>query len=259
MIGKESGSATSLDHSVSRRRFLSSLGVAAGVAMLPLPLRGATGPGGARRAFRVGIIGSGELGGALGLKWAEAGHQVLFSSRNPDTLGDLVAQAGAGARAGFPNEAAEFGEVVFIAVPYGALPQVGRDFSPLMRGKAVIECGNPQDTDGAMYLEALEKGTGVASAEFLPGVRLVRAFNAIAAFQIRRGSVNAAGERIGLPIAGDDQEAVEMAVQLGRDAGFEPVVVGPLSRAREFDIGTPVWVRGMTAPQLRAALGLPAT
>jgi hypothetical protein len=233
------------------------LGAAAGLATLPLPLLGSIYRQGDARAFRIGIIGSGDLGGALGLKWAEAGHQILFSSRNPDTLGDLVTQAGAGARAGFPAEAAEFGEVVFIAVPYGALPQVGRDFSPLMRGKVVIECGNPQDTDGPMYLEALEKGTGVASAEFLPGVRLVRAFNAIAAFQVRRGSVTGTGERIGLPIAGDDPEAVEVAVQLGRDAGFEPVVVGPLSRAREFDIGTPVWVRGMTAAQLREALGLP--
>jgi predicted dinucleotide-binding enzyme len=63
--------------------------------------------------------------------------------------------------------------------------------------------------------------------------------------------------RIGVPIAGDDAEAVAIVRQIVRDAGFDPVVVGPLARAKEFDRGTPVWVTGMTGAQVREALGLP--
>ena len=75
--------------------------------------------------MQIGIIGSGRIGGAVGLCWAEAGHRILFSSRHPDELTDLVGRAGSNASAGYPGDAAAFGDIVFIAVPYAALPQVG--------------------------------------------------------------------------------------------------------------------------------------
>ena len=141
-------------------------------------------------------------------------------------------------------------------MPYAALPQVGRDYAPAMRGKVVIDCGNPYvRRDGPMAADALAKGTGIASAEFLPGVRLVRAFNAINYMSVAR-EAHRAGERVGIPIAGDDQDALRIVSALVVDAGFDPVVVGPLARAREFDQGSPVYVTDMTAAQLREALGL---
>ncbi len=210
-----------------------------------------------QRAYRIGIIGAGNMGGGLGRLWARAGHQVFFSSRNPSELAELVQSVGPNARAGYPNEAAEFGEIILIAVPYGAMPQVGRDQGPLMRGKIVIDCGNPrEDRDGPMANDALAKGVGLASAEYLPGTRLVRAFNAIASTALQR-PITASGEKIGVPIAGDDPEALDVVASLVVDAGLDPVIVGPLARAREFDRGTPVYVRGMTAAQLREALNLP--
>jgi predicted dinucleotide-binding enzyme len=206
--------------------------------------------------LRIGFIGAGRMGGAVGLRLAEAGHEIFFSSRNPDELTDLVAQAGGNAEAGTPAEAAEFGEVVIIAVPYGALPQVAEDYGPLMQGKVVIDMGNPrEDRDGPMAVDALRKGTGVASAEYLPGVRLVRTFSAIS-FVMVREQAHREGELIGVPIAGDDAEAVAIAERLVRDAGFDPVVVGPLASAQRFDAGTDVYVRGMTARELREALDL---
>ena len=209
--------------------------------------------GAARAALRIGIIGSGNIGGAVGLRWAEAGHEILFSSRHPEELTGLVERAGSRTRAGLPGEAAEFGEVVLIAVPYAALPQVGRDYAPLMQGKVVIDCGNPYPRrDGPMAEEALAKGTGVASAEFLPGVRLVRAFNAVNYGTVEREDHS----EVGIPIAGDDEDALRIVSGLVVDAGFDPVVVGPLARAREFDQGTPVYVTDMTAAQLREALDL---
>jgi predicted dinucleotide-binding enzyme len=209
-----------------------------------------------RGSLRIGTIGAGNIGGAVGLKWAEAGHELFFSSRNPGELTDLVEQAGPTARAGTPAEAAAFGEVVLIAVPYAALPQVGRDYASQMRGKVVIDCGNPYPgRDGPMAAEALEKGTGVASAEYLPGVRLVRAFNAIG-YRSVAAEAHREGEKVAIPIAGDDAEALRVTSDLVVDAGFDPVVVGSLARAREFDQGSSVYVRDLTAAQLRDALGL---
>ena len=83
----------------------------------------------------------------------------------------------------------------------------------------------------------------------------MRAFNAIS-FLMVQNEAHRDGELIGVPIAGDDEEAVAVTRQLVIDAGFEPVVVGGLERAREFDRGTDVYVRGMTASELRDALGL---
>ena len=147
----------------SRRDFLLRAGVTAtGLVFAPtlLPRRlGAAGP--LPAATRIGIIGSGNIGGAVGLKWAEAGHEILFSSRHTEELTELVERAGPRARAGPPAEAAAFGDVVLIAVPYAALPQVGQDYAPLMQGKVVIDCGNPYPRrDGPMADDALAKGTG---------------------------------------------------------------------------------------------------
>jgi 8-hydroxy-5-deazaflavin:NADPH oxidoreductase len=134
---------------------------------------------------------------------------------------------------------------------------VGQDYAPMMKGKVVIDCTNPRaDRDGPMADEAIRKGTGVASAEYLPGVRLVRALNAASAAQVQQAGQRAA-DRFGMPIAADDPAALAIAVRLVRDAGFDPVVVGGLARAREFDRGTQVYVKGMTARQIREALKLP--
>jgi predicted dinucleotide-binding enzyme len=192
----------------------------------------------------------------MGILFAKAGHQVLFSSRHPEELKDLVAKAGPNAKAGLPQEAATFGDVVVIAVPYGVLPQVGKDYAALMKGKVVIELGNPrEDRDGPMATDAKARGTGVASAEYLPGVKLVRAFNALSFVQVEKDA-HRAGEKLGIPVAGDDPAAVKTVVQLVIDAGFDPVVTGNLSTAKWFDTGTPVYVKGMTAKQIRETLKL---
>jgi predicted dinucleotide-binding enzyme len=159
-------------------------------------------------------------------------------------------------RVGTPREAAAFGEVVLVSVPYMSTPQIGRDLRSELAGKIVLDTGNPYpQRDGAMAEEARRKGTGVASAEFLPGTRLVRAFNAINSNDLE-SEAHRKGDRVAIPLAGDDAEALAVAERLVRDAGFDPVVVGPLSRAREFDVGTNVYTRLLTAPQLRKELGL---
>jgi 8-hydroxy-5-deazaflavin:NADPH oxidoreductase len=205
---------------------------------------------------KIGIIGTGHIGGTLATLWVQAGHEVLMSSRHPEELQALARSLGPKAHVGTPKEAAQFGEVVLVSVPYGALPQVGRDLKSELAGKIVLDTCNPYPSrDGEMAVEARRKGTGVADPEFLPGVRLVRAFNAINSGDLK-SEAHRKGELIAIPLAGDDPQALKVAEQLVRDAGFAPVVVGPLSRAREFDVGTEVYTRLLTAPQLRQALGL---
>jgi 8-hydroxy-5-deazaflavin:NADPH oxidoreductase len=227
-------------------------------AWMTSPAAARASEGSAARAppLKIGIIGAGHIGGTLASLWVKSGHEVLVSSRHPEQLQGLVRSLGPRARAGTPREAALFGDVVLISVPYAALPQVGRDLKTELSGKIVLETGNPYpQRDGDMALEARRKGTGVASAEFLPGVRLVRAFNAINSGDLAH-EAHRSGEPFAIPLAGDDREALEVAQRLVRDAGFEPVVVGPLARARDFDVGTAVYTRLMTARELRRALGL---
>jgi predicted dinucleotide-binding enzyme len=205
--------------------------------------------------MKIGIIGTGHIGGALAKLWVAAGHEVLLSSRHPDELKPLARQLGPRARVGTPKEAASFGDVVLVSVPYKALPELGRDLKAELAGKIVLDTCNPYPgRDGDMASEARKKGTGVASPEFLPGTRLVRAFNAINAGSLA-GEAHRKPPLVGIPLAGDDAEALRVAQRLVTDAGFDPVVVGGLARAREFDVGTPVYTRLLTAAELRKALG----
>ena len=241
----------------NRREFLhTAVAAAASVALAGIPraARAATGANGG--GLKIGVIGSGKIGGTLGGLWVKAGHEVLFSARHLDEVKRLVAGLGPGGRAGTPPEAAVFGEVILISVPYGALPQVGRDLAGDLRGKVVLDTCNPiPRRDGDIAVAAQAKGSGLASAELLPGVRLVRAFNTVGAGALR-SEAHRAGDRVAVPLAGDDASALQIAARLVQDAGFEPVVVGPLVRAKEFDPGTAVFGKALPARELRRALGL---
>jgi 8-hydroxy-5-deazaflavin:NADPH oxidoreductase len=235
-----------------------------GVALLAAATLGATGlarpvaaDSPASDPVRIGIIGAGKMGAALASLWADAGYQVMISSRNPDALQSLIQSIGHGVKAGTAQSAAEFGNVVIIAVPYWAEPKLGQDLASQLAGKIVIDLGNPYPgRDGPMAVEARREGTGVASAKFFPGVRLVRAFNAIS-FVSLRNNAHRKIDPVAIPIAADDRKAREVAEQLVRAAGFAPVVVGPLSTAKTFDPDTAVYVKDLTVSQTRAALGLP--
>jgi len=205
-------------------------------------------------SIRIGIIGTGNIGGALARHWAAAGHQLVISSRNPEELEPLAEALGPNVRAGTPREAAAFGEVILVSVPYAAMPQIGRDFEMELQGKIVLDTGNPVERrDGEMAVDALRKGSGVASSELLPGTRLVRAFNCIPAASLANlGDRRPA--RIAIPLAGDDEGALEVAQRLVDDAGFDGVVVGGLDTARYFDLGQPLALGGASAEELRAAI-----
>jgi 8-hydroxy-5-deazaflavin:NADPH oxidoreductase len=210
----------------------------------------------AEAPLKIGIIGTGNIGGALATHWAKAGHELLISSRHPEELGDLAKSLGPKVRVGTPKQAAQFGDVILLSVPYKATPDIGRDLASELQGKVLLDTGNPYPfRDGAMAEDARKRGTGVTSKEFLPNVRLVRAFNAISESNLKKDG-NHKPQRYAIPLASDDSEALKVAERLVRDAGFDPVVVGGLARAREFDYGTKVYTKMRTAEQLREELGL---
>lgn len=208
--------------------------------------------------MKIGVVGSGRIGSTVGTLWARAGHDVMFASRHPETLDDLVGRVGARASRGTPEEAARFGDVVLVAVPFKAVPDVGRALAPLLRGKVVLETANPYpDRDGEIARDVINsrRGTGPFIAEWFPGVRVVRAFNSVWDKTLAK-EAHRDPPRVGIPLASDDAQALAIAAALVREAGFDPVVVGDLTRAKEFDVGTPVYNTGMSGPELRQALGV---
>jgi hypothetical protein len=203
--------------------------------------------------MRIGVIGAGWLGGTVGKVWVQAGHEVLFSTRHPEKLAGMARELGSRASVGTTRQAAEFGTVVLIAVPYDALAGVGRELGDVLRGKIVLDACNP--SPGNADAETL--GVGALSLSNLPGTRLVRAFSAVDATAVE-ASFGRQGGKLGVPLASDDAEALKVAAQLVRDAGCEPVMVGDLASARSFQRGGPGFRANTTAPDLRGRLGLPA-
>jgi predicted dinucleotide-binding enzyme len=210
------------------------------------------------KIHKIGIVGSGKIGGTLGILLAKAGYEVLYSSRHPDTLKDLVKIAGPKACAGTVAEAIAFGEVIVLSVPLKAVPELGAETKKALQGKIVIDTSNPYpERDGMIAEEARKEpnGMGAVVARLLPGARVVRAFNSVY-FEDLKKKVNTRGEKIGIPIAGDDQEGVDAAVELVERAGLDPVVVGGLSTSKLFDVGTAVYATSAPAREIREKLNL---
>ena len=223
-----------------RREFLQAGGFAAAGLILGVLPFGARLASAADSNLKIGVIGSGRIGSTLGGVWVKAGHEVIFSSLDIEQDKALAARLGGKARAGTTKEAATFGDVILLAVPYSAVPSVGKDVGALLKGKVVIDASNPiVARDGEIATWAREKGAGYASSELIPGARIVRAFNAVGYATMGAASTRQ-GERFGMPMAGDDADAIATASRLVREIGYEPVVVGPLAMGKHLIPGTPL-------------------
>jgi predicted dinucleotide-binding enzyme len=237
---------------VPRRRTIVVGGSALALAALAGPGRALAQAAGTK--LRIGTIGAGRIGGTVGGLWVRAGHPVMFSSKDASEGKALAEKLGPPARAGTVEEAIAFGDVIFLAVPYGAMPAIGRDYAAALKGKIVLDAGNAVSArDGAIADEADRDGIGLTSQKYLPGARIVRAFNTIG-YTILQAEAGRADPRLPIPIAGDDAEAVRIAGELVRDAGFEPVVAGGLADARRFQRGAPGYGPKANAAELREKL-----
>lgn len=222
--------------SPARRHFLAVTGAALLSVSMPEVARAAA-AGGSK--LKIGIVGSGRVGSAIGASWARAGHTVMFASLDIEHDRKLAAGIGANAKAGTPREAAAFGDVLMISVPYHALPAVGKDLGELLKNKIVIDTCNPfEQRDGEIGIAARKKGAGLASLDYLPGARIVRAFNAIGA--ARMGAAWQNPGAVGMPISGEDKQAIEVASRLIRDVGYEPVLIGGYAMGRHLQPREPL-------------------
>ena len=225
---------------LGRREFLAIAGATAALAASPIGALAQTAGG---SALKIATIGSGREGGALGTRFAKAGHPVMFSSRHPEQLKELVAAAGPNAKAGTVAEAAAFADVVLLVVPFTAVEEIGREHGKALAQKPLlIDVSNPiPRRDGEEFVKKIneEGGAGLATAKMIPGAKIVRAFNAIGSAQLET-LAHRQGEPAGVPIAGDDQKAIALAEQLIRQIGFEPVLVGGLAMGKYLVPGTPL-------------------
>jgi len=192
---------------------------------------------------KIATIGAGREGGALGTLFAKDGFQVMFSSRNPEQLKDLVASAGPNAKAGTVADAVAFGDVILIVVPFTAMDQIAKDYGKALASKQlVIDVSNPiARRDGEEFVKKVNEqgGAGLYTAKLLPGVPLVRGFNAIGYNGLGKAA-HRSGTPLGVPIAGDDPKAIALASSLIKEIGFEPVVVGGLAKGKYLVPGTPL-------------------
>ena len=193
--------------------------------------------------LKIGMIGAGREGGALGRLFVKAGHPVMFSSRHPDDLKGLVAGIGPLAQAGTVEQAIAFGDVVVLVIPYTAMEQIGKTHAGALAKKVlVMDVSNPiPRRDGEDFVKSVndQGGAGLVTAKMLPGAPIVRAFNAIGSGRL--GEIaHRQGAPVGVPIAGDDPKAVAVAESLIREIGFEPVLVGGLAMGKHLVPGTPL-------------------
>lgn len=205
--------------------------------------------------MRIGIIGSGAIGSTLARLWTNAGHEIaIANSRGPASLGELVGSLGPLTHAMTVEDAARFGEIVVLAVPFRrpeALPR-----PDLVMGKVVVDAMNPY-AEGGGLLDLAGKTSSAVTAERLPGARLVKAFNTM------HWQTLASGGRLHVPeeqrlvifLAGDDTRAKDRVATLIREAGFAPVDTGSLAiGGRLQEPGSKIYNAPMLPPEARRTL-----
>jgi 8-hydroxy-5-deazaflavin:NADPH oxidoreductase len=207
--------------------------------------------------MRIAIIGVGHIGSTLARHFANAGHDVAISnSRGPETLRDLEAELGDRAQAMTAEDAARFGEIVVVSVPFKNYTDIPAE--PLA-GKIVIDTNNYYPSrDG--HFEQLDNDTTTSSemlAEHLPGATVVKAFNAIRWDNLRdQAKPGQATGHLGIPISGDDPEAKQVVDDLMAEIGFDGVDAGTLAEGgRKHQPGTPAYTSGVPSEKLVALLG----
>jgi predicted dinucleotide-binding enzyme len=207
--------------------------------------------------MKIGIIGAGNIGGALTRRFTALGHQVsVANSRGPESLAPLAKETGA--KPVTVEEAARAGDVVVVTIPESKIPDLPKDlFAGVPRDVVVIDTGNyyPQQRDGR--IEGIENGlTESQWVEQQLGRPVIKAFNNIYAQHLQDlGRPKGAPGRIALPVAGDDQRAKSIVLQLVDELGFDPVDAGSLAESWRQQPGSPVYANDFDAEGVRRALG----
>lgn len=189
--------------------------------------------------MKIAVIGSGNVGGALGAAWVKAGHQVTFGSRNPSQEKPIPGSSVSDVKSAIENS-----EVVTLAVPWPAVPDVLKQISD-WKNKVLIDCTNPL-TPKLELAVGFNTSGGEQVAAQAKGARVVKAFNTTGAGNMQNPKYG--GRGVTMMYATDDKSAASVAEQLVRDVGFEPQFAGPLKQARYLEPICALWVS--LVPQL---------
>ncbi|GIG90773.1 NADPH-dependent F420 reductase [Plantactinospora endophytica] len=208
--------------------------------------------------MRIGIVGTGHVGGTLARLFAKAGHEVaVANSRGPDTLRGLADELGERARPATVEDAARFGEVVVVSMPVGRYDGLPAD---PMAGKTVIDTGNyyPERDGHHPDLDQDRTTSSELLQRHLPQARVVKAFNTMRWDHLREfGRQSSAQRRYGIPVSGDDVDAKRRVSDLIEQVGYEPVDAGRLAEGRRHQPGSPVYLADLSGAELHTQLGTP--
>jgi NADPH-dependent F420 reductase len=182
--------------------------------------------------MKIAVIGTGNVGSALGGSLARAGHEVTFAARDAAKSARVAEIAGATA-VDDPVEAARTADIVVLAVPYAAVADIADELAPVVEGKVVVDPTNPLTPDYSGLATAGGPSGAERLADRLPGANVVKAFNTL--FASVQGDPQALGTQVDALIAADDAQAAESVDALASSIGFRPVNVGPLAAARELE------------------------
>jgi hypothetical protein len=180
--------------------------------------------------MKIGFIGGGSVGGNLANLLQAGGHQVMVGLRNTgEKRGDATY------RVGTPAAAISDADVVFVALPYDALALALPPLVDALDGKIVVDVSNPVNADWSPKLLGEQNSAGEETQHLLPRSKVVKAFNTIFADVMTPGEQDRGGRRITAFVASDDPEAATTVAGLATDAGFAPIMVGPLRLARQLE------------------------
>jgi 8-hydroxy-5-deazaflavin:NADPH oxidoreductase len=202
--------------------------------------------------MKIGVIGSGGIGGTVGTLWAKAGHEVLFSSRNPEKLSSLVENAGSSAKAGTIAAAASFADVIFLAVYYwttdDAIAAAGS-----LDGKIIIDATNPYNRNDAGQIQRIPNvSSALELAQKVPQAKIVKAYNTLPTATLANDHHRASP--YALFYCGDDADAKAIVAQLIQDSGFVGVDIGGLSRVIDQEPGGRLYNRPLTQDEAQLLL-----
>lgn len=180
----------------------------------------------------IAIIGTGNVGGAIGTAAVKAGYDVVFAARDDEKTRAAADAAGAGMASSLRDAVAQ-SDIVVLAVPYGALADVAAEIAPVVAGKIVVDPTNPLKADYSGLATAADTSGAEELAALLPGARVVKAFNTL--FAGNTANPEALGIQLDSLFATDDEAAKDAICGLSSSIGFRPIHVGPLTASRELE------------------------
>lgn len=203
--------------------------------------------------MKIGVIGSGNIGGNLGKHWAKAGHEVLFASRHPDELTQLTKEAGGNAKAVTMDEAWEANaDVYLLAVPFKAIDKLSELYAGEYHGKVIIDATNPYpERDGEMAQDVRDsyRNASEYTAMKFNTAKTAKAFNTIYAEHLRDRAWRDS-DKLAIPYAAQDEDSKQKTKQLIEDIGFDAVYVGGLQDTQIMDPDQKIYGKSVSKNEL---------